>query len=188
VTQRDDKDTRAASGGAPDSGDLARRLAEAEEKAAGNWERFLRARADLENYRKRVQRDLGAMVRRGKKDLIVRLLDVVDALERAASWENGAGAAAGARSDREDARDADTAREGVALIHRQMLKVLADEGVAPIECSGEPFDPTLHEAVATDPTDDVPAGTITAELQKGYTYEGEVLRPARVRVSQPPDS
>jgi len=179
VTQRDDKDTRAASGGAPDSGDLARRLAEAEEKAAGNWERFLRARADLENYRKRVQRDLGAMVRRGKKDLIVRLLDVVDALERAASWENGAGAAAGARSDREDARDADTAREGVALIHRQMLKVLADEGVAPIECS---------EAVATDPTDDVPAGTITAELQKGYTYEGEVLRPARVRVSQPPDS
>jgi len=167
------------------SGDeLAHRLAQAEEKAAENWERFLRARADLENYRRRVQRDLHSMVRRGKKELVLRLLDVVDSLERAAAWENGSGTPDGARQAGAGGAG-DAARQGMVLIHRQLLKVLADEGVAPMEAVGRPFDPALHEAVATAATDEVPAGTVTAELQKGYTYEGEVLRPARVLVSQP---
>lgn len=136
---------------------------EAEAKAKENWDQFLRARADLENYRRRIERDLELMVRRGKRDMVLRLLDVVDALERATEWEGSA-----------------------ELITRQLLKVLADEGVKPIECAGQPFDPAVHEAVdvRTDPA--VGAPTVTDVLQKGYTWEGEVLRPARVRVTQPP--
>ncbi|MCL6581715.1 MAG: nucleotide exchange factor GrpE [Firmicutes bacterium] len=144
-------------------------LAEAEAKARENWDLFLRARADLENYRRRVERDLAAMVRRGKKELVLRLLDVMDALDRAAAWEEQAEGSG-----------------GVGPIRRQLLKVLADEGVSPVECVGKPFDPALHEAVdvTVDPSAEGP--TVTAELQKGYLYEEEVLRPARVRVSQPP--
>ncbi|HCJ10790.1 MAG TPA: nucleotide exchange factor GrpE [Clostridiales bacterium] len=163
----------------PDPLEMARRLAEAEEKARENWDRFLRARADLENYRKRVDRDLAAMVRRGKRDLLTRLLDVVDALERAAAWERDAGG-----RDAQDGGD-DAAREGFALIHRQLLKVLSDEGVKPIESVGRPFDPALHEAVAVETREDVKAETVVEELQKGYTYGGEVLRCARVRVARP---
>jgi molecular chaperone GrpE len=162
-----------------DPAEMARRLAEAEEKARENWDRFLRARADLENYKKRVDRDLAAMVRRGKTDLLTRLLDVVDALERAAEWERNAGGR-GAQSGGDDA-----AREGFALIHRQLLKVLSEEGVEPIETVGRPFDPAVHEAVAVETRDDVKAETVVDELQKGYTYEGDVLRCARVRVARP---
>ncbi|HCW51036.1 MAG TPA: nucleotide exchange factor GrpE [Clostridiales bacterium] len=168
----------------PDPADMARRLAEAEEKARENWDRFLRARADLENYRKRVDRDLAAMVRRGKRDLLTRLLDVADALERAAAWEASQKDAGGRDAQGGDGGD-DAAREGFALIHRQLLKVLSDEGVEPIESVGRPFDPAVHEAVAVETREDVKAETVVEELQKGYTYEGEVLRCARVRVARP---
>ncbi len=137
---------------------------QAEAKSKENWDLFLRSRADLENYRRRVERDLDLMVRRGKKDLLAKLLDVVDALERAA--------AAGADP-------------GVTLILRQLAKVLADEGVMPINSLGQPFDPSCHEAVDVKTDDSVRAPTVADELQKGYTYGGEVIRPARVRVAQP---
>jgi len=156
---------------------LRAQLAEAEAKAQENWDLFLRTRADLENYRRRVERDLAAMVRRGKKGLVLRLLEVMDALDRAAAWEEQAEGDSASRP----------VSGGVGPIRRQLLKVLADEGVSPVECVGKAFDPALHEAVdvTVDPSAEGP--TVTAELQRGYLYEEEVLRPARVRVAQPPD-
>lgn len=156
--------------------EAADRAIEAASKAEENWDLFLRARADLDNYKRRVERDLGSMVRRGKQDLILRLLDVVDSLERAAAWED------------EHGQGPDERREGIALILRQLHKVLSDTGVARIEALGERFDPVFHEAVATDSQAEAPEDTITAVFQAGYTYEGEVLRPARVSVSRPAGS
>jgi len=180
--------------------DLEKRLAEAEAgraaaeaKARENWDLFLRARADLDNYRRRVERDLESMVRRGKRDFIARLLDVADALERAAAWEAAAKAgaeagspAAGAPAPAAGAAAGGAAAGGVALIARQLARVLADEDVKPIDSVGRPFDPALHEAVEVTASDSVTVPTVTEELQKGYTYGEEVIRPARVRVAQPP--
>jgi molecular chaperone GrpE len=157
------------------------RLAEAEEKVRENWELFLRARADLENYRRRVERDLSATVRRGKADLLSRLLEVADAFDRAALWEERGGTAQSGPG-----RD-EAAAEGLGRIRRLFMRVLSDEGVLPIECLGQPFDPGLHEALAVDDETTAEPDTITAELQKGYTYGDDVLRPARVRVARPPE-
>ncbi|MEW6031945.1 MAG: nucleotide exchange factor GrpE [Bacillota bacterium] len=140
--------------------EIQEKMREAEEKVKENWDLFLRARADLENYRRRVDRDLAVMVRRGKADLLRRLLDLSDTLEQAAGWEESAGP-----------------------VHRQLLKILADEGVTPMEAVGCPFDPALHEAVDVDLEGEAEPNTVTAELQRGFTYEDEVLRPARVRVA-----
>ena len=140
--------------------------------AAENWDRYLRARADLENYKSRVQRDLAANIRYGKKDLFKRMIVAIDNLERAvAGWRQAGVPAAQV--------------EGVEIIHRQLLAVLAADGVAPMEVVGKPFDPTLHDAVVAWENPDVKVETVSDELEKGYTYEGEVLRPAKVRVARP---
>lgn len=170
-------DGPAEAAGPTDLGDLSAKLAEAEAKARGNWDLYLRARADYENYRRRVERDLAAMLRRGKQDLLLRLLELADALERAAAWE----AERAGRTDGEA-----TAPTGFSHLHRQLLKLLADEGVTPIDSAGRPFDPKLHEAIDVVADPSAAAGTVMAELQRGYIHEGEVLRPARVRVAQPP--
>jgi molecular chaperone GrpE len=164
----------------PQLDSVASELMAAQVKAQENWDLFLRARADLENYRRRVERDLGAMVRRGKQDLLLRLLGVLDSLERAAAWDDpGAGPT--------PPGDPAATREGFGRIQRQFLKALADEGITPLAGLGQPFDPAFHEAVdvRTDATLEVPV--VTAELQKGYLWEGEVLRPARVQVTKPPE-
>ncbi|RJQ09227.1 MAG: nucleotide exchange factor GrpE [Bacillota bacterium] len=145
------------------------RANEAAAKAAENWDLFLRARADLENYRKRVERDLELMVHRGKKSLLFRLLDVADALDRAASFEDDGGE-----------------RAGAAAILRQLHKAFAEEGVTPIDCVGKPFDPAFHEAVDVTLDPSVTEPTVVEELQRGYLLGDEVLRASRVRVAQPP--
>jgi len=171
-------DSTAPAQDAPAPGDdRSAQLAEAQAKITENWDLFLRARADLENYRRRMERDIGATIRRGKRDLLTRLLDVLDALDRAAAWEAGLGASG--------ATDA-AGTAGAVLIRRLLLKVLTDEGVAPIECLGQPFDPAAHEAVDVRTDAAAQGPTITGELQKGYTYEDEVIRPARVQVTQSP--
>ena len=74
-------------------------------------------------------------------------------------------------------------REGLILIHRQLIEQLNSEGLRSIEAVGQPFDPNLHDAVATDPTSDLPRNTIIEEMQKGYLFHNRVLRPAMVKVS-----
>ncbi|MEW6244466.1 MAG: nucleotide exchange factor GrpE [Bacillota bacterium] len=138
--------------------------------AEENWDRFLRARAELENYRKRVERDMAASIRRGKAEFILKILEVSDNLKRALSNTGS---------------DAECLAEGVRIIERQLDKVLADEGVVPVETVGKPFDPLYHEAIAVYESDAVEAETVTDEIQKGYTYGDELLRAAKVRVARP---
>lgn len=153
---------------------LEEELAKAKAAAAENWDRFLRTRAEFENYQKRTQRDLAASIRRGKKEMYLKLLEVVDNLARALdSWR------------KEGAADEDPHLAGIEIIHRQLLAVLASDGVVPIEAVGAVFDPAVHDAVAVWEKEGLDRETVTDEIQRGYTYEGEVLRPARVRVARP---
>jgi molecular chaperone GrpE len=131
-------------------------------------ERILRLQADFENFKKRIDRERVDHLRHATGDLVTRLLPVLDNFERAV---------ASARPG-----DSDPVLNGVLLIHKQFLDELKREGLRPMEGVGEPFDPTLHEAVATDPDAEAPPNTVTHVFQRGYFFHDRVLRPALVRV------
>ena len=129
----------------------------------------LRARADFDNYRKRVQREGDRAAQAGKRQLVLALLDVMDDFERALTYANTAPASilAGAR-----------------VIHQRLTDVLRAQGVVPYSSAGQPFEPALHDAVDVIHTDRASPGVVLDELSHGYRWGDEVLRPARVRVAQ----
>jgi molecular chaperone GrpE len=112
-------------------------------------------------------------VERANARILEALLTIADNFERALN-------SAPATSNGE------ALREGVAMIHRQLLQLLEREGVQPIEAVGQPFDPNFHEALMQEETDEQEPGTVLAELQKGYLLKSYVLRPSRVRVAAKP--
>lgn len=133
-----------------------------------------RTKADFENYRKRVSREAAEAEARGRAALAGDLLSVVDNLERALA----------AAEPRDDAVPNHIA-EGVRLVYEELSGVLTNAGVESFEPTGEPFDPSEHEAMLTKPGS---VGEVLEVLQKGYRLNGQVLRPARVVVgadSQP---
>lgn len=134
-------------------------------------ERLLRLRADFENLKKRVEREREEYFRHATASLVARLLPVVDNLDRALD------------TARQGKGNGESLLNGVALVQRQMLDELRREGLRAVESVGLPFDPTVHEAVATDGSSTVPANTVVEELQRGYYFEDRLLRPALVRVS-----
>ena len=129
----------------------------------------LRALADFDNYRKRVQREQESAARAGKRQLVLALLDVVDDFERALAYANTAPA---------------SILPGARVIHQRLTDLLQAQGVVPYTSAGQPFDPTLHEAVDVINTDQATPGVVLNELSHGYRWGDEVLRPARVRVAQ----
>jgi molecular chaperone GrpE len=150
---------------APPAGDEA-----AGESAESDQQRLLRFRADYDNLRKRIDRERREFQRYANGELVGRLLPVVDNLERALAAETQDGVEA-------------TLHEGVTMIYRQLMDQLRQEGLTPIDAVGKPFDPNRHDAVATDACSTEPANTIVEELQRGYLFQGRVLRPAMVSVS-----
>lgn len=154
-----------------DSTELETALRQAREEATSNYDKFLRARADLENYRKRTEREMAALRRSAKRELLTKLLTVKDNLERALHYgENGSS-------------NAESIMEGVRLTQYQLDSVLEGENVRAIQAEGTEFDPRLAEAVhrVNDPS--VPDHTIVQVVRNGYTYGDDVLRPAQVVVS-----
>ena len=137
----------------------------------GDRERVLRLQAEFENFKRRVDREKADFYRHATSDLVERLLPVVDNFDRALLHAH------------EDPRQAGPFLEGVDLIHKQLLEVLTKHGLTPVETLDRPFDPEVHEAVATEETDAVPSNTVLAELQRGYRFHGRLLRPAMVKVS-----
>jgi molecular chaperone GrpE len=127
-----------------------------------------RAKADFENYRKRTAREAADAERRGKASLARELVPSIDSLERAQ---------AAAEPGSEVAR-------GLELVHGELVATLARAGVEAYDPTGERFDPALSEAVSTRPADGVEAGTVVETLDRGYRFNGTVLRPARVIVSE----
>ena len=152
-----------------DAGDDGPALDEVVRERDAHRERLLRVTAEFDNYRKRTERERREWVDQAAGDLLGDLLPVVDNLDRALAAESG---------------DGDAFRQGVEIIRRQLLDVMARRGVAPIEAVGADFDPTLHEAVAHEPGDGHRDGEVVKELRRGYTLRQRLLRPSMVMVAK----
>ena len=150
---------------------LEEKLQAAEKLAQENHERFLRAAAELDNFRKRKEREVSDLRKYANQMLLRELLGVVDNLERAlaASLENS---------------EPEGLREGVEMTLKELLKIFDQFKVTPIEAHEQPFDPNHHEAVMQEPSDAFPPNTVVKELQKGYMLRDRLLRPAMVVVSK----
>jgi molecular chaperone GrpE len=149
------------------------RIAELEAQLKDANERALRAQAELENYRKRAQRELADERRYALVNPVRDLLPVVDNLQRAIDAAAKASDGAGLL-------------EGVKLVAGQLDAVLKQQGCQPIETVGTPFDPNQHEAIGQEPSSEHPAGTVTRSFQNGYKLHDRVIRPAQVFVSTGP--
>lgn len=136
---------------------------------------FSRRQNDFENYRKRTEREKSETMRGLIGDLAGKMLPVVDNLSRAIDSVNEL---AGEKSS-----DFHHFLDGIVLVSRQLNEVLAEMGVEPILAVGEPFDPHLHEAVATEKNESLAPNTVTAEFLRGYRLDDKVIRHAMVQVS-----
>ena len=149
---------------------LQQALTEAEERARNHWEQYLRAVADLENVRKRAQRDIEAANRYGLEKFAAELLPVQDSLQLAVQ---NAGKA-----------DARSLIEGQDATLKLLSKALEKIGVVPINPVGEPFDPARHEAMLAQESATAEPNSVLQVVQPGYELNGRLLRPARVIVSK----
>jgi molecular chaperone GrpE len=151
--------------------DLQAELDGVRSQAAENEQKYLCCLAEMDNYKKRLDRSHTELARTNKKTLFVKALGVLDNLDRAIQYEDTA------------REDPEGLIKGLRLTYWQLQDLLGGEGVKPIEALGRAFDPRLHEAVDIDVSGSSQPGLVTAELQKGYYYQDEVLRPAKVRVA-----
>lgn len=151
---------------------LSQALAAAEERAKGHWEQYLRAVAELDNVRKRAQREIESANRYGLEKFAAELLPVRDSLELA--LQNAAGA------------DPESVRKGLEATLQLLTRALEKIGVTAISPEGDPFDPQRHEAMLAQASDRAEPNSVLKVLQTGYELNGRVLRPARVIVARAP--
>jgi molecular chaperone GrpE len=156
----------------PEPEDAGAALAEARAKAEENWDRYLRAAAEMENVRKRAARDVEHARRFALENFGKELLAVMDSLEM--------GIAAG------ESADAQSLLEGSEATLKLLSVTLERFGIAEVDPAGEPFDPEYHEAMTMQPSTDAEPGSVLTVIQKGYTLNGRLLRPARVIVAAEP--
>ena len=149
----------------PSGEELRAQLEQARAELAAAEDRFLRARADLDNYRKRIERELERRVHEQGDEHLREWLDVVDSVERAVALEP-------------------ERAEGLRALLDQIDALLSRQGVVRIGESGEQFDPAVHEAVAAVPDSGRPAGTIVDVARAGYSVDDRVVRPAQVAVAR----
>lgn len=155
--------------------DLRRELEQVRQEAADNRAGWQRTAADFANFRRRTEQDREQMLGLANEALLSKLLVIADDFDRAIEHMPP------------ELRDVGWV-EGIAAIDRKLRLLLDSEGLTPIEAIGQPFDPREHEAVTQNVTSDVPEGTVTAELQRGYRIRDRVLRPAMVAVAKAPDN
>jgi molecular chaperone GrpE len=150
--------------------ELRRKVRESEEEARANYDRFLRERADLENFKKRLQREKSEALRFACEPLIRELLPVIDNLERAAAHSDGKGK---------------SVREGIEMVVKSLLDILDRHGVKRIEAVGQLFDPNWHQAMAQVESAEHEANRVIEQHHTGYVLHDRLLRPALVTVSAP---
>jgi len=162
----------AADMGPGESGDAPTALAAAEAKAAENWNSYLRAMAEFENFRKRTERELDNARKFAIERFAQELVGVGDSLEagiNAATTNPGP-----------------ALLEGAQATLKQLHRAFDKAGIKLIDPAGQPFDPEWHEAMAVQESRDQPPNTVLSVIQKGYSLNGRLLRPARVIVSKAP--
>ena len=135
------------------------------------YDMLLRKTAEFDNYRKRIDRERRELLENAGADILVQLLPIIDDLERALE------------ADAESAT-ASAYREGVEIIHRQLLDLLRKHRVTPIVAVGTEFDPHVHQAVVHEPSASHREGEVVAELRRGYMIGDRLLRPAMVKVAK----
>jgi len=158
-------------GSAPAAPDFEAQLAVAEKEKKENWDKYVRAVADLENSRKRQRRELEDARADTKIRVLKEMLPVVDNLERAI--EHAA-----------QTQDPGAIVDGLKLVVRQFMHAFERLEVTPIDADNQPFDPNLHEAISQLETDTHAPGTVVSVLQRGYKAGDRLLRPAMVVVAK----
>ena len=166
-------DPEADSQGGPETGKkkgfFSKKKDKKDEQIEELTDRLKRSMAEFDNYRKRTEKEKSAMYEIGAKDIIEKLLPVVDNFER--------GLAAVPEGEKTAFAD------GMDMIYRQLMKMLEDAGVKPIEAAGQPFDPNFHNAVMHVEDESLGENIIAEEFQKGYLYRDSVIRHSMVKVA-----
>ncbi len=156
-------------GDAAGTADLQARLESANARAEDNYNKFLFAMADFENYKKRMERQFKEIATAGERKMLLAFLPVLDNLERALTY-NG--------------ENAEALRGGLQNTLRQFENILSSASVKPIEVKGQPFDPSMAEAIGTQPAQGIADDVVLEEAEKGYKIGDELLRPAKVIVAK----
>ena len=151
---------------------LQEELEQAKKDAKDNYDKMLRAMAELDNFKKRTSRETQDLRKYANESILKELLHTIDNLERAVD-----SAASDSASDRQLV-------EGVDLTLKEMFKILEKNGVSAVDALEQPFDPNFHEAMMQETSDLYPDNTVIKQLQKGYTFHDRLLRPAMVIVSK----
>jgi len=155
--------------------ELHKAIAEKEESLKELNNKYLYLQADFENFKKIKAKEKQDLLKFGNEVLIKELIPVIDNLERAIEHA-------------EKSEEGKGIIEGVRITLNEFLKVLERSGVERVDAVGKKFDPNFHEALFQEEREDMEPETVTSELQKGYTLNGRLLRPARVAVSKKPDA
>jgi molecular chaperone GrpE len=137
------------------------------------FDQLLRLNAEYQNFRKRSEMRISEARAAGREDILIHIISMADQMAQAEI--------ASAK-----ASDVEAVKKGLKMLRDQFDKFLADQGLIAIKAAGEMMDPHRHEAIAQVFDADLPEGTIVDEIQKGYTLNGQVVRPARVRVAAKP--
>jgi len=152
--------------------DLQKQLAKAEKKASENWDKVLRIQAEMDNLKRRTQKDLDSAHKYGLEKFAKELLNVIDSLEL------------GIQAATSDAPEVVKLKEGSELTIKQFETVFAKFNIEAIDPMGQPFNPEFHQAMSMVPTEDAEPNTVINVFQKGYVLNGRLIRPAMVVVAQ----
>lgn len=153
--------------------DLANQIKIAEQKAEENWEQLLRTKAEMENLRRRTQKDLESAHKFALEKFVNELLPIMDGMEMGLNVEEAS---------------VDSLKQGMELTINMLSSAFNKFNISAIDPQGEKFDPELHQAMSMQPTDDVEPNTVIAVMQKGYTLNDRLVRPAMVMVSKAPET
>ena len=156
----------------PDPSDLQKELDQLATEKSDLHDRLLRAQAEFQNFRKRIERERGELFEYASMEAVRALLPVLDDFERSLKVES---------ADKEYVK-------GMELIYQRFFDGLKKLGLEPISSAGEPFNPHIHHAVDMVETEDAPPDTVLEEFQRGYNFKGRMLRPAMVKVAVQPQS
>jgi molecular chaperone GrpE len=151
--------------------ELLETLKDAEQKSQENYDRYMRAYAEMDNVKKRGAKEREELAKFANEALIKELLPVIDSLEKAI--DHG----------REGANLAELVK-GIEMTRKAMRETLEKAGLTEVEAVGKPFDPNFHEAISKQPDDTVPPNHVIMEMQKGYLLNGRLIRPSIVVISQ----
>lgn len=150
---------------------LSQSLEENKKKAADYYDQLLRLKAEFENYRERMEKEKKSQRLWGKEEILIKQIDLLDVIEQAyASINKNA--------------SPEVIKKGLELIKLEFSKMLSSEGVKEMDSAGQKFDPNIHEAIEQLETKEEEDGKILEVMQKGYMFNGRMIRPARVKVAK----